>query len=171
MLMPAPAMLACSFRIIDFIDRTAVNTHPHSKFRMTLQRLADLDRAQDRRFGIGAKDQRTAIAGWQAEQFARCFGDPKLLGCPNDLLERLQLLALLSDEQFGVTDDVDEEDMPDLEPDLFFTFGGHVPRRFTHILRGSVEKITIDNRASQGWAGGWPLRRAMLEFSSSLGII
>jgi hypothetical protein len=33
--------------------------------------------------------------------------------------------ALLINEQFGVTDDVDEKDVPDLEPDLFLSFGGH----------------------------------------------
>jgi len=42
--------------------------------------------------------ERAAVAGRQAEQFARRFGAPKLLGCPNDLLERLQLVALLVDE-------------------------------------------------------------------------
>ena len=78
-----------------------------------------------RRVRTGAKDERTAIARRQTEQFARRFGDPELLGCPNDLLQRLQLLALLSDEQFGVTDDVDEKDMPDLESKIVLRFRRH----------------------------------------------
>jgi hypothetical protein len=38
-----------------------------------------------------------------------------LLGATNDFSQRLHLLALLVDEQLGVTDDVDEQDVPDLE--------------------------------------------------------
>jgi hypothetical protein len=38
-----------------------------------------------------------------------------LLGSAHDLFQCLQQLALLGDEQFGVTDDVDEQDVPDLE--------------------------------------------------------
>jgi hypothetical protein len=37
----------------------------------------------------------------------------------------LQLLALLGDEQFGITDDVDKENVPDLERDLFVNLSGH----------------------------------------------
>ena len=88
-------------QITDLIDRAAVNAHPHPKFRMVLQRFADLERAQHRPRRTGAKDQRTAIARGQSEQFARHFGDPKFFGCPNDLFKRLRLLALLSDVQFG----------------------------------------------------------------------
>ena len=55
MLIPAPAMFACSFEISDFVDRTAVNAHADAKFGMIFQRLADLERAQDRRFGLVRK--------------------------------------------------------------------------------------------------------------------
>jgi hypothetical protein len=44
------------------IDRAAVNTHPDAKFRMTLQRFADFDGAQNRRLGIIAKNQRATVA-------------------------------------------------------------------------------------------------------------
>jgi hypothetical protein len=37
-------------------------------------------------------------------------------------------LALLVDEQFGVADNVDEENVPDLQFDLFFNFSGHSGR-------------------------------------------
>ena len=37
----------------------------------------------------------------------------------------LQLLALLSDEQFGVTNEIDEQDVPDLELGLASILGGH----------------------------------------------
>jgi hypothetical protein len=32
---------------------------------------------------------------------------------------------LFGDEQFGIADDVDEEDMRDFEPQIWFSFGGH----------------------------------------------
>lgn len=36
-------------------------------------------------------------------------------GASDDLAQRLHLVALLVNEQLGVTDDVDEQNMPDLE--------------------------------------------------------
>jgi hypothetical protein len=86
---------------------------------------ADLYRAQHWRFRTGAKDQRTTITSGQAKQFARPFGAPKLFGCAHDLPQPLHLLALFGGEQFGVTDDVDKKDMPDLQLDLFFNLSRH----------------------------------------------
>ena len=85
MLMPAPARLACSFKITDFVDRAAVNAHPNVKFRMTLQRLTDFHRAQHRRFRTGAKNQRATVASWQAQKFAFRFRDAELLRSAHDL--------------------------------------------------------------------------------------
>src|SRR5713101_7660388 len=48
-------------------------------------------------------------------------------------------ISLLIDQQFRVTNDVDEEDMGDLQPNLFFNLGGHVVK-----LR---ENRAIDNSA------------------------
>jgi hypothetical protein len=39
---------------------------------------------------------------------------PKTFGAPHDPVQFLQQLALLVDEQFGVTDNVDEKDVADL---------------------------------------------------------
>ena len=50
-------------QISDFIDRAAVNAHPHLKFGMIFQLLADLQRAENRRFRTVAKNQRAAVAG------------------------------------------------------------------------------------------------------------
>jgi hypothetical protein len=38
----------------------------------------------------------------------------------------LHLLALLVDEQFGVTDNVDEQDVADFEMKIRFTLSGHM---------------------------------------------
>ena len=42
-----------------------------------------------------------------------------------DAVECVQTLMLLFDQHFGITDHVDEQDMGDLEFDLFFDLGGH----------------------------------------------
>jgi hypothetical protein len=49
-------------QITDFIDRAAVNAHPHVKFGMTLQRLANFHCAQHRRFGASAENKCATIA-------------------------------------------------------------------------------------------------------------
>ena len=43
-------------QITDFIDRSAVDAHPHMKLRMILKHLADLNRAHHRCFRIGTKN-------------------------------------------------------------------------------------------------------------------
>jgi hypothetical protein len=48
----------------------------------------------------------------------------------------LKLLALLGDEEFRITDDVDKQDVPDLQLDLFLNFGGHVTAGILRISRG-----------------------------------
>jgi hypothetical protein len=42
-----------------------------------------------------------------------------------DLLQGLQLVALLVDQQFRITNDVNEQDMADLELNFIFNVGGH----------------------------------------------
>ena len=37
----------------------------------------------------------------------------------------MQIIALLIDQELGVTDDVDEEDVPYLKPNVLFRFSGH----------------------------------------------
>ncbi len=71
-------------QITDFIDRAAVNSHAHPKLRMTLELLANLNRALHRRFGTRAKNERAAIAGRQTQQLPFRFRGPELLGSAHD---------------------------------------------------------------------------------------
>jgi hypothetical protein len=48
-------------------------------------------------------------------KFAFRFSQAELLRAAHDLFQCLKLLALLGDEQLGVTDNVDEQDVPDLK--------------------------------------------------------
>ena len=46
----------------NFVDRAAMNSHADAKLGMTLQCLADFQRAQNRRFRTVAKNQRATVA-------------------------------------------------------------------------------------------------------------
>jgi hypothetical protein len=89
------------------------------------QCIANLYRAGNWSIRRCRKDQRHSVAGRQARQFAISIGCVERIGSPNNFIERMQVIALLIDQELGVTDDVDEEDVGDLQPDLFFDFGGH----------------------------------------------
>ena len=47
---PGSGDIGLLVQITDFIDRAAVNAHPHPQFGMMFEFSANLDRAQDRRF-------------------------------------------------------------------------------------------------------------------------
>ena len=68
----------------------------------------------------------------------------------DDLVQHITQSALLINRVPRVTYDVDEQDVRDLQRHLLLDLGRHVPMRFTHILRCSVEQIKIDNPPSQG---------------------
>ena len=62
-----------------------------------------------------SKHQRAAIAGRQAEQFSFGLSEPELLGLLNNFLYRFNLRTLFVNRELRVTNNVDEQDMPDLE--------------------------------------------------------
>jgi len=76
--------------------------------------------------GRSSKDERATVARGQSQQLAFRFGFLALLGSADDRFQRLNLVALLVDEQFRVTDNVDEQDMPDLELNVGPRIGRHV---------------------------------------------
>lgn len=51
----------------------------------------------------------------QPQQFPFRFGEAELLGPANDFAQFVNLFALLVDQQFGIPDDVDEQNMADLK--------------------------------------------------------
>ena len=103
--------------------RSAVNAHAHRKFRMLLERFRNLERAPGRFLRAVAEDQRHPIAGRQPnELFVRRFAH--LRRRQHDLRELVQPLLLFLVQELRVTDDVDEEDMPDLQARIVLGFGG-----------------------------------------------
>ena len=85
---------------------------------MTSQRAANFQGTQNRRFGVITEHQRAAVAGRHAQEFAFCFGLSELLGSPNNLLQRIELSALLVNRQLRIADNVNEENMSDLQLNL-----------------------------------------------------
>ena len=90
------------------------HTHRHEIFRHA-GRAASLESAFDRCFGTVVKNQRHPVAGGNFNQSARLFRSLELLRATNNSVQRVEQRALLINHQLGVTDDVDEQDMPDLE--------------------------------------------------------
>ncbi len=66
------------------------------------------------------EDQRHSIAGRNFYQSIRCFRPFELVRAANNLIELINQRVLLVRQQLGVTDDVNEQDMDNLQLDLLF---------------------------------------------------
>src|SRR5437867_6996753 len=108
-------------------DRSTVNAHAQAQTWVIFKRTAQLDRAANRRFGTGVKDQSHAVAGGDLDQALRRVGLLKLVGRANDLGQLIDVCVLLVNRKLRIPDDVDEQDMCDLELNLFFNLSRHVP--------------------------------------------
>ena len=75
---------------------------------MVLQRLAYLQSALDRGFRAGEEHQRHAIARGKPHEFFRCLGGAELGCVSDDLIQLLLQLALLVNQELGITHNVDE---------------------------------------------------------------
>src|ERR1700720_3342918 len=95
---------------------------------MILEGLADLQRAQDRRLRIISENKRATVTGWQTQQFAFRFRQADLLRSANNFLQLLQRIALLVNQSFRITNDVDEQDVSDLKFYVGGTLGRHTFR-------------------------------------------
>ncbi len=116
-----------------FAHRPAVNSHSNGKIRMRLERLRNLDRAPRRFFATIAKDERHAIAGRQPNELL--IGRlSHLRSRQNDLGQPAQPLLLFFDQELGITDQVDEEDMPDLQRQVVLRFSLHLSLLLTWLL-------------------------------------
>src|SRR5438094_2439841 len=101
--------------------RSAVNAHAHGKFRVLQERFCDLQRAMRWLFRAMAKDQRHAVAGRQSNELF--VSRVAHLRCPeHDRCQLAETLLLFLDQELRVTDNVDEENMPDLEANIFVRF-------------------------------------------------
>jgi len=106
-------------QIDHFVNRAAVDSHSNLQPRVGLERFTDLKGTKHRRFRSRPKNQRSAVTGWKPQQFAFGLRRFELFCRLNNRLQRLELFALLINQQFGIADDVDEQDMSDFELQLW----------------------------------------------------
>ena len=91
---------------------------------MLLQRLRNFERAPGRLFRAATKDQRHAVAGRQPnELFVGRFAHRRRR--QHDLRQLVQPFLLLLVQELRVTDNVDEQDMPDFEAQVVLGFRRH----------------------------------------------
>ena len=101
--------------------RPAMNSHPNGNVGMGLKRLCNLERALRRFLCAIAKDQRHPIAGRQPNELF--VSRVAHLRCPeHDRCQLAEALLLFLEQELRVTDNVDEENMPDLEANIFVRF-------------------------------------------------
>ena len=112
----------------DVMDRAAVNAHPDRQSRLRTQNLTDLKGAFHRIFHRAGEDQRHPVARGQQDELTDRFRFTRRFGIAHDLIQFVERFRLLVDEQLGITDDVDEKDMRDLQAQFRFLVVGHLGR-------------------------------------------
>ena len=106
--------------IDDTTHRSAVDSHPHLQIRMILEGFTNLQRTDDGRIRRAGKDKSHAIASRQRGQLTGSVGVAESISCSHDLIEGVQVIALLINQQLGVTDNIDEQNMRDLQTERRF---------------------------------------------------
>jgi hypothetical protein len=125
---PGSSKVCLVVHIGDSVDRATVNSHPNLNVRMISQYSADIQRASHRLFRAAKEEKRHPVSRRHSTEFAACFRRAKAFGISDDLIEILQQFNLFVDQQFCITDDVDEEKVCDLELQIGRRFRGRVLR-------------------------------------------
>jgi len=119
----------------DSVDRAAVNSHSQLDTRMILQRSANFERTSHRLFGAVKKNKCHSVAGRHSNEFAACFRSAKTFSTSYDLLQLLEQFDLLVHKQLGITYNVDQQEMCNLELEISRRFRGRVLRVHPVVLR------------------------------------
>jgi hypothetical protein len=163
--MPAVAAVHHSLRDIDrssgnvhsivYIDNAAnhpaVNTHTQRKRRDFSQRFADFQRALRGRFGAVRENQGHSITSRQSHQVAGRICLTELIALFYDAVERIKQFELLIDQQFRITDGIDEQNVPNFQFAFRFDFWGHAAwvARFIVPTQPAESTLTLFWRQTQ----------------------
>ena len=109
-------------------NRTSVNAHPQFQARLGREGCTDLQGASNRRLRSIEEHQRHSIAGRKSDQFFLCLGLTKFSSTSDDMVQLVEQSPLFVDEQFRITDHVDEQNMSDVQFEMRSSFRGHVSR-------------------------------------------
>ena len=101
--------------IAHLVDRAAVNSHSQLNVWVALERLLNLNRALDRRFGSRKENERHSITSRKADQTSARFGRAKGRTIAHHVAQALLQSPLLIGQQFRITDDVHEQDVANLQ--------------------------------------------------------
>src|SRR6266545_4720946 len=107
-------------------------------------RPRNLQRAFHWRFRARVKNQRHSVTSRNLDQSSCCLGLAKFIRAPNDLVERVEQSPLLIYYELGVTDDVDEQDMANLELNFLFNLGHAESLRYTSPGILSMSPLTVE---------------------------
>ena len=99
--------------------RSAVHAHAQAHFGMCLQCAMNLERAFHRLLRTFIENQRHSIAGRNFYQAPCRFRFLKFIRTADDLIEFINQCTLLVSPQFGIANNVDEQNMDDLQFDSF----------------------------------------------------
>src|SRR5689334_9543907 len=97
--------------ILHPIDGPTVNSHPQPNVRTRLQRRCNLHGAMNRFLRRSKENQRHSVTRRYPNQLSGCLAVAKLRSFSDDLIEFLNQLALLFNEELGIADDIDEQDV------------------------------------------------------------
>ena len=112
--------------VLYLIDRAAVDAHAQPNVRRFLERLADLNRAANRRLGAIEKDERHSIARGNSDQPASCFRGLHLLRFFDDLTKSFLELPLFIQKQLRITNHVHKQDVPNFQLNIRFRILSHI---------------------------------------------
>ena len=111
----SPGDIGASSQVGHLAHRPAVNSHPYGNLRVLLERLSNLKRTLCR-FLRGLFRKTSAIPSPVGSRTSSSFGASRTWRSPARFRSVTQPLVLLFDQEFGITDQVDKEHVPDLEP-------------------------------------------------------
>ena len=106
----------CNSAVLD--PGYTMTPEPGNMVGPTAQGMADRHRATHGSIGAGEKGEYQAVARRNSHQFVLRFSRAKLPRVADEPIQLLLPLTLLVGQQFGVTDNVDEEDMRDLQSEV-----------------------------------------------------
>ena len=110
--------------INDAADWSTMHSHAQFKVRVLLQRAADFQRVFYRLFGVLVKNQRHPIPARNLDQPACGFRAAKKPSVPRTISFSVSSNARCSlIREFGITNDVDKEDVRDFQRDLDPSYG------------------------------------------------
>src|ERR1700731_1122463 len=155
--------IGLTIHIYHTADRTAVRSHSKLYLRVFFESASDFERAFHWFFGALVKYQRHPVTGWDLDQSGPGFGVLKLLGSANGLSQVINRRALIVNRKLRVANDVDEQDMGDLELDLFFDLGGHSMTPLAIVREQSFHCYSIDRERRRQGRGDSPNRPRAIE--------